>query len=148
MKVVHKPRGGESRTYQLDTLRMRASEGETVEAAWRGFGDPPTLAGWRQGLLSGSARATRIALWWVLRKTAPTLKLKDVDPEIGEVEIDLGVQELSAIRNGVADVKAKTDEEKEEKEEKLKLLDEQIEIAIAEEEAISGYRPVDPPMAQ
>lgn len=60
------------------------AEAESIEAAYGS-----NLFQVRQDISAGSKTAERILLWALLRRDDPKLKLADVNPKIGEFEVDV-----------------------------------------------------------
>lgn len=143
MKVKYSPEGGGVREWEFAAAKVRASDAEMVENRWRGHGEPQTFEGWRANLMQGSARAARILLWLLLKRETHTLRFEDVDPLMGEIELDLDLAEMREIRESVSGKRAKTPVEREEKLERLAVLDE----LIAEEEAAGAVASTDPTTA-
>lgn len=132
MKVIYKPEGQQPREWVFDPRRMRAIDAEGIERRWNG--EPATIEGWRAAVLQGSARARRLLLWLMLRGDDPKIRFEDVNPYLGEIDVDLDVGELTEIRDQLAARKFKTQELRDAQEARLSQLDQFIEEEGGESE--------------
>jgi hypothetical protein len=83
VKIIYSPKDGERREFTFTPDDLGPMEAEAVEEAggvqWRTYGQ------WIQLLMDGGARAWRVVLWVLLRRTDPKLDLNEVQPTFQEV---------------------------------------------------------------
>src|SRR5215207_8471842 len=102
MKLMYAPQGAEPQTFEFDTDELLATEAEDVETVggvqWDTFGQ------WLQQLNTGGFRAWRAALWIMLRRSNPTLVFSDLNPRVGEIDLDFRDEPAEAAGEGKGEV--------------------------------------------
>lgn len=121
MKVTYSLMGEPDQVFDFDPDRVRVSEAEIMEKRYGG-----TWTELRAGITQGNAKARRVLLWHLLRRTHHTLRYEDTpDFAFGDVKVEHEIHELAAMRDKIA----KSNHAR--KDELLSALD--VEIAEAEE---------------
>ena len=98
MKVTYLPEGEPEQAYDFDPDRVRVAEAEMIEKRFGG-----TFQEWRAGITQGNARARRVLLWHLMRRTHHTLRYEDTpDFAFGDLKCEHDRAELVEIRERLA----------------------------------------------
>jgi hypothetical protein len=114
--VDYQPEGSAEPTrYEFNAKRIRASTAALLESLYRKLsgGNEVTLDAIWLGASQGNATAVRVVLWHCLSQTHATLRIEDVDPYMGEVEVHFSAGELDDLRVQVARNKRMSEAQKE-----------------------------------
>lgn len=85
MKITYAPKDGEEQAFHLDSDDLSADEAETIEGA--GGEQWDTFGVWVNQINRGGFRASRVALWVLLRRTKPGLAFEEFRPRVSEVRL-------------------------------------------------------------
>lgn len=96
--------------WSFDPRRVPMSAAEVIERRWST--DAPSYAAWMQAVEQGSARARRVLVWWLQHREHPSMRFEDVDPAVGDVEVEYTREELERAIAEVQQVKSLTPEER------------------------------------
>jgi hypothetical protein len=90
----YSPAEGDKQVFPFKPEKLMSVEAEILERItdW-------TFAEFQMKLISGSARARRCMLWILQKRQHPTLRLDDVQPLVGEVELEFEREELLNMRD-------------------------------------------------
>lgn len=108
MIVTYEPENGERREWDYKPDQVRSDEAERAEDATGLTWDEINV-----GLLKGSMKSRRAALWLLMRQDNPQLRYKDVSFRSGEVTVEWDKAEKVAVREGILASNAISDEDKE-----------------------------------
>lgn len=131
MIVTYSPDGQEAQVWSFNARRVRESRIEMIE---RRLGK---LVGEKGGvpydqfqvdLMQGSASARRVLLWHLLSLEHPSLRIDDVDPLRGELEVEPTKQELAEWRDTFVAIGGESEDDPQ-RELMLKELDRRIAAA-------------------
>lgn len=141
MIVTYKPAGSAARTWDFSPRDLPMSRATIIERAFGG--EKATIDQWTGEVMRGGAHARRVLIWSLLSVEHATLRLADVDPKFGEVEVDFSLAEMTQLRDEVAAKRVRGDQAKAEKAEMLAMLDQEIDNLREriEEEKASGAEP-------
>ncbi len=98
MKVTYTLSGEPDTVFDFDPDRVRVSEAEIMEKRYGG-----TWTELRAGITQGNAKARRVLLWHLLRKTHHTLRFEDTpDFAFGDLKVEHEIHELVEMRDKIA----------------------------------------------
>lgn len=129
MIIEYAPEGGEPRRWNLSTVKLMASEAETLER----------LTGWtwgeaKQNLSNGSMRALRPFAYVLEKRDNPQLRYSQFEPAADELDYWLDDTERKALREQFETSKDLDDGQREEM---LRALDD-LDAVIAAKDAPAG----------
>lgn len=113
MIVTYSPDGQEPQTWAWDPKTVRTAEAEDIEAAMGSTVAPVTFDEFQVALLKGGAKARRVLLWHLQRKTHPTLKLADVEFALGDLTVEFEAPELQEMRDALAKASGMNEDQRE-----------------------------------
>jgi len=126
MYLIYKPAEDDVQKFEFKPAKVSAFEAEAVEDATGMDWDDVTTK-----LLKGNVKARRALLWMMLKRTHPKLKFSDVSFSLGELELQLDLEELVAMREEVENI---TDDPT--RVAALEEIDKQIDEAKAEGQTV------------
>lgn len=98
MKVTYSLIGEPDTVFEFDPDRVRMSECEMMEKRYGG-----TFTELRAGITQGNAKARRVLLWHLLRRTHHTLRYEDTpDFAFGDLKVEHELHELVDMRDRIA----------------------------------------------
>lgn len=133
MILKYAPEGAEPRQWTFAPDRLMSSEAEAVEKVTAMTYDEFCMA-----LIKGSRIARRALLWVLLKRTEPTLRHVQVDPQVGAIELEFEAHELRKMRDSI---EANADLTDDERAAFLKQLDLEILAQIEDGEAEAPKAP-------
>lgn len=115
MRVVYDPENGDRQEWDFDPDRVLQVEAEMIE---KRYGDDRKFDVWLKDLNEGGAKAKKVLLWHLMRRTHHTLRYEDVPNfYMGEVRFDYSLSELAEARERIL---------------KLEMSEERRQILLAE----------------
>jgi hypothetical protein len=104
MFITEKPEGQAPTRYEFDAKRISMSRAAMLESRFKKLSgeDQVTLELMRMSAIQGGAAAQRVILWHCKNVLHPVLKIEDVDPLMGEVEVKPSAGEIEELRAAVA----------------------------------------------
>ncbi len=116
MLIIHTPEGAEPKTYNCDFRKISLSRATMLESRYQKLtGDTTaTLEQLRMSAIQGGSAATRVSLWHVLDlEHMGKVRIEDVDPLVGEVEVKASKFEVDQLRDAVAKNSGLSDSQRE-----------------------------------
>jgi hypothetical protein len=107
MKIIYAPKGEPEQPFDLDSDDLDTDEAEAIEGA--GGEQWDTFGVWVNQINRGGWRASRVALWVLLRRTNPSLAFEEFRPRVSEVR--LRPDEEPELAEGEEPGKSETDDE-------------------------------------
>jgi hypothetical protein len=133
MFVIYTPEGDTEQRWEWDPKKVRGIEAEEIEARMH----PLMWDEFQMALLKGGARARRVLLWHLQKKTHASLKLEDVDYAMGELQVEFSAPELHQLRAQLAEA---TGIDEQQREAALAAIDKELESA-ADADGAAGKAP-------
>lgn len=97
MKVTYAPAGEPVQVFDFNPDKVRVAEAELIEKRFGG-----TFQEFRAAVTSGNAKARRVLLWHLVRRTHHTLRYEDTpDFQFGELVCEHTRGELEAMRDRI-----------------------------------------------
>jgi hypothetical protein len=97
LTIAYAPDGQDSQRFEFDAGQLRVAAAEKLENL---FGD--TLDALEKALMAGSVKAKRVVLWHLLVQQHESLRYDDVDFAAGEVQVLMGREMLTQLREAAA----------------------------------------------
>lgn len=115
MFITETTEGDEPQRYEFNAKRITLSRAAMLETRYKKLSgdDSATVEQIWLGAIQGGAVAQRVILWHCKNVIHPTLKIEDVDPFVGEVEVRPSTGEVEQLRAAVETNKALDDRTRE-----------------------------------
>lgn len=97
MKIIFSPKDGDRREFVFRAGELMSDEAELLEEC--GGNSWATYEEFGRRFVAGSVRAMRAALWIMLRREQPRLRLADVTFRVDEMDLDYEDDEIVRLRD-------------------------------------------------
>lgn len=105
MLITYSPEGAPPEMFDCDFRKISLSRATMLESRYQKLtgNTTATLEELRMSAIQGGSAATRVALWHVLDlQHMGKVRIEDVDPLVGEVEVKASKAEIDQLRDAIA----------------------------------------------
>jgi len=108
VRLIYAPEGGERQEWSFRPNELLSPEAEAMEDA----GPWGTFEEFGRRFMSGNLRARRAALWVMLRRADPALRLSDLVVRVDELDVEYEPDEIDRLRTLIETNAFLTDDER------------------------------------